>query len=154
MILQKGTNYYCEGLIQMTGILRKICNKTVHFLFPFFERFYLFIALALLVAFWSIPGTYWRIRVVLFWLWFVTSEVKSAGIMKQDYLSIQPGISLFYHLYRCINRFFFLFLFVLLVILLLPEFLWLKEGLLGVFIVGVILRAIGDRKYRPKKPEE
>ncbi len=136
------------------GFLGKFRNKTVHFLFPFIERFYLFIALALLVAAWSIPRIYWQIRVVLFWLWLITSEVNWAGIMEQDYLPMQPGSSPFYRLYRCINRFFFLFLLVLLVILLLPEFLWLKEGLLGVFIVVVILCAIGDRKYRPKKPEE
>ncbi|MGX8711290.1 MAG: hypothetical protein ACQGTM_13720 [bacterium] len=135
------------------GFLGKFRNKTVHFLFPFIERFYLFIALALLVAAWSIPRIYWQIRVVLFWLWLITSEVNWAGIMEQDYLPMQPGSSPFYHLYRCIDRFFFLFLLVLLVILLLPEFLWLKEGLLGVFIVAVILRAIGERKYRPKRPD-
>ncbi|TQI67538.1 hypothetical protein [Clostridium sp. KNHs216] len=146
-------SYLRKGLVPV-DILKKFRNKLVHFLFPFIERFYLFIALALLVAAWSIPRTYWQIRVVLFLLWLVTSEVNSAGIMEQDYLPMQPGSSPFYHLYRCIDRFFFLFLLVLLVILLLPEFLWLKEGLLGVFIVAVILRAIGDRKYRPKKPGE
>lgn len=136
------------------NFLEEFRNKLVHLFFPFVEHFYLILSLVLLVAAWSIPRTYWQIRVVLFWLWFVTSEVNSAGIMEQDYLPIQPGSSPFYRLYRFIDRFFFLFLLVLLVILLLPELLWLKEGLLGVFVVAVILSAIGDRKYRPKKPEE
>lgn len=136
------------------NFLEKFRNKLAHLFFPFVEHFYLILSLVLLVAAWSIPRTYWQIRVVLFWLWFVTSEVNSAGIMEQDHLPIQPGNSPFYHLYRFIDRFFFLFLLVLLVILLLPELLWLKEGLLGVLIVAVIFSAIGDRKYRPKKPEE
>ncbi|MGX8701285.1 hypothetical protein [Caproiciproducens sp.] len=146
-------SYLRKGLVPM-DILEKFRNKLVHFFFPFIERFYPFIALVLLVAAWSIPRTYWQIRVVLFWLWFVNGEIYYMDIMERDYFPIQPGSSPFYHLYRCIDRFFFLFLLVLLVILLLPEFLWLQKGLLAVFIVVGILRAVGDHKYRPKKPEE
>lgn len=49
---------------------------------------------------------------------------------------------------------FFLFLPVFLVILLIPGPLWLKWLFCGVFFLAVILRAMGDWKYRPKKPEE
>lgn len=53
-------SYLRKGLVPV-DILKKFRNKLVHFLFPFIERFYLFIALALLVAAWSIPETYWHL---------------------------------------------------------------------------------------------
>ena len=110
--------------------------------------------MVLIVAAWSIPETYWQIRVVLFWLWFVTSEIHSEGVMKRDYLPIQPGSSPFYHIYRFVDGVFFLFLLIWLVIMLIPGPSWLKNIFLGVLVLSVIFRAIGDKKYRPKKPEE
>lgn len=136
------------------NFLEQSRNKLVHFFFPFTERFYPFLSLVLIVATWSVPETYWQIRIVLFWLWFIHSEIHSAGIMERDYLPIQPGISLFYHIYRFIDRAFFLFLLIWLVIMLIPEPLWLRSVFSGVFIMAVLLRAIGEQKYRPKKPEE
>jgi len=138
----------------MMNFLEKFRNKLVHFLFPFVEGFYPFISLVLLVAAWSIPETYGQIRIALFWLWFVNSEINWAGTIERDYLPIQPGSSPFYHIYRFIDRVFFLFLLIFLIIMLIPGLLWLKSGFGGVFAIAIILRAIGDRKYRPKKPEE
>ncbi len=138
----------------MMNFLEKIRNKLVHFLFPFVEGFYPFISLVLIVATWSIPEAYGQIRIVLFWLWFVNSEINWAGIIERDYLPIQPGNSLFYHIYRFINQAFFLFLLIFLITMLIPGLLWLKSGFGVVFVIAIILRAIGDRKYRPKKPEE
>ena len=89
----------------------------------------------------------------LFWLWAVTSEIYTAGLMERDYLPIQPGNGIFYYIYRFLDTAFFLLLFALLVILLLPGLIPLKEWSLGILVGGVILRAIGDHKYRPKKPE-
>ena len=105
------------------------------------------------MAAWSVPETYWQIRVVLFWLWYLISDIYSSGIIERDYIPIQPGNNFFHHIYRFIDRVFFLFLLICLVIMLIPGPLWLKEGFLGVFVLAVIFRAIGDRKYRPKKPE-
>jgi len=136
------------------NFLERSRNKLVHFSFPFVERFYPFLSLGLLVAAFSVPETYWPIRAALFWLWFVTSEIHSAGVMERDYLPIQSGNSPFYHIYRFIDQGYFLFSLVFLVILLIAEPLWLKNVFLGVFVMIVILRAMGDRKYRPKKPEE
>ena len=134
--------------------LEKSRNKLVRFLFPIVERFYLFISLALLVTAWSIPETYWQIRVVFIWLWFANSEIEGAGITERDYFPIQPGSSPFYYIYRCIDQVFLLFLLIFLVILLIPGLLWLKRGFFCAFVVALILRAIGERKYRSKKPEE
>ncbi|WP_268057336.1 hypothetical protein [Caproiciproducens galactitolivorans] len=136
------------------NFMEKTRNKLVHVFFPFAERFYPFLSLVLLVAAWSVPETYWQIRIVFFWLWLVHSEIHWAGAMERDYLPIQPGSSLFYHIYRFIDRAFFLFLLIWLVIMLIPEPLWLRSVFSGVFIMAVLLRAIGERKYRPKKPEE
>lgn len=134
--------------------LEKYRGKVVHFLFPIVERFYLVASLVLLVAAWFVPDTYWPLRVVLFWLWLLVTEIDSAGRMERDYLPVQPGSSIFYHIYRFVEAISLVFLLVLLAIMLIPGLMWIKEGFLGVFIIGVILRAIGDRKYRPKKPEE
>ena len=138
----------------MINILEEIRNKLVHFLFPFVSRFYLVASTVLILAAWFIPETYRPIKMVLFWLWFVNIEINSAGTMERDYLPIQPESSYFYHIYRFIDGVFFLFLLIFLVIMLIPESLWLKNVFLGVFVMTVILRAIGERKYRPKKPEE
>lgn len=134
------------------NFLEKSRNKLVFFLFPFIERFYLVISLILILPAWTI--SYWQIRIVLFFLWFVIVEIYSAGTMERDYLPIQPGSGLFYHIYRFINAASFPLLLILLVILLIAEPQWLKNVFLGVFVMTVILRAIGDRTYRPKKPEE
>lgn len=136
----------------MMNFLEKSCNKLVHFLFPFVARFFLVISLVLILAAWSIPEIYWQIKMVLFFLWYVNCGIYWAGAMERDYLPIQSGSSPFYHIYRFIDGVFFIFLFVFLVIMLIPGLLWLKYALLGVFILAGILRAIGDRKYRPKKP--
>lgn len=138
----------------MMDFLEKSRSRLVHLLFPFVERFYLAGSLVLIVAAWSVPETYWRIRMVLIWLWLAYSEIHSAGIMKRDYLPIQPGSSPFYHLYRFIEGVFLLFLLIFLAVMLLPGLLWPKKIFLGVLVLAVILRAVGDRKYRPKKPEE
>jgi len=74
--------------------------------------------------------------------------------MERDYLTIQLGNSLFYHIYRFIDQLFFLYLLVFLVIMLIQVPLWLKSAFLSVFVIAVFVRAIGDRKYRPKKQEE
>lgn len=136
------------------NFLEKSRNKLVHFLFPFVECFYPFLSLVLIVAVWAIPETYWQIRIVFIWLWFVNSEINREGTMKHDYLAIQPGRSHFYHIYRFVDGVFFLFLLIWLVILLIPGLLWLKGGFGGVFVIALILRAVGDRKYRPKQSEE
>ena len=136
------------------NFLERSRNKLVHFSFPFVERFDPFISLVLIVAAWSIPETYWQIRIVFIWLWFVNSEIHSAGVMERDYLPIQAGNSPSYHIYRFIDQVFFLFLLIFLVILLIPGPRWLKGAFLSVLVIAVILRTIGNRKYRPKKPEE
>lgn len=136
------------------NFLEESRNKLVHLLFPFVERFYPFISLVLIVAAWSIPEIYWQIIIIIFFLWFVTSEIHRAGVMKRDYLPIQPRSSPFYHIYRFIERFFFLFFLIFLVIMLIPGPLWIKNSFWSVLVIVVILRAIGDSKYRPKKPEE
>lgn len=136
------------------NFLEKSRIKIVCFIFPFVERFYPFISLVLIIAAWSISETYWQIRVVLFWLWFVNSEIYLAGIMERDYLPIQSGSSLFYHIYRFIDWASFLILLILLVVMLIPGLLLIKKVFLGIFVIAGILHAIGDRKYRPKKSEE
>jgi hypothetical protein len=134
--------------------LEKSRNQLVHFFFPFVERFYPFLSLALLLPAWLIPETYWQIRIVFFWLWFITSEIRWAGVMGRDYLPMQPGIGLFYPIYRLIDRLFFLLVLLFPVVLLIPNPRWLKNGFLGVVVLAMLLRAIGDWKYRPKKPQE
>ncbi len=136
------------------NFLEKSRNKLVHFLFPFIERFYPFVSLVLLVAAWSVPETYWQIRVALFLLWFVNNEIYYAGTMERDYLPVQSGNSPFYYIYRFIDGTSFLLFPVLPVILPILGPLWIKNGLVGLLVLAVILRAVGDRKYRPKKPEE
>ena len=136
------------------NFLEKSRNKLVHFFFPFVERFYLVISLALILPVWFIPGTYWQIRIISFFLWFVIVEIHWVGTMERDYLPIQPGSGLFYHIYRFINAVSVSLLLIFLAILMIVEPLWLKNVFLGVFIITVILRAIGDQEYRPKKPEE
>ncbi len=136
----------------MMNFLEESRNKLVHALFPFVERFYLFLSLGLLVAAVFIPNK--QINIIFWWLWFVTIEINSAGVMERDYLPIQPGSSPFYYVYRFIDQAFCLFLLIWPVILLIPVPLLIKYVFLGVFVISVILRAIGDTKYRPKKPEE
>lgn len=138
----------------MMNFLEKSRNQLVRLFFPFVERFYLVLSLGLLVVAWSTFEAYWRIRVILFWLWMVISEIQSAGVRKRDYLPIQSGSGIFPRVYRFVDQAFFLFLLILLIVLLLPVSLWLKQVLLGVLVLAVILRAIGERKFRPKKPEE
>ncbi len=136
------------------NFLEKTRNKIMHFLFPYVARFFSVISLVLLLAAWFIPETYWQIKMVLFFLWYVNCEIYWAGIMDRDYLSIQSARSHFYHIYRFVNGVFPLFLLIFLVIMLIPGPLWLKNIFCGVFVMAGILRAIGDRIYRPKKPEE
>lgn len=138
----------------MMNFLEESRNRLVRLLFPFAERFYLVVSLVLMVTAWSLPETLWQIKTVLVWLWFVISEIHSAGVLERDYLPIRPGNSPFYRVYRFTGQVFFLFLPVFLVILLIPGPLWLKWLFCGVFFLAVILRAMGDWKYRPKKPEE
>lgn len=143
------------GLIYIMNFLEKSCNKLVNFLFPFVERSYPFVPLVLILAVFFIPVTYWQIRIVSILLWFVTNEIHFAGVMERDYLPIQPGSSPIYHIYRFISGVFLLFMPILLVIMLIPGMLlWLRYGFCGAFIIAVLIRDIGDRIYRPKKPEE
>lgn len=74
--------------------------------------------------------------------------------MERDYLPMQPRKSHFYYIYRFINGTLLLLLLGLLVIILIPGPLWLMYGFCGVLVLALILRAIGDRKYRLKKLEE
>jgi hypothetical protein len=138
----------------MLNDLEKSRNKLVHSLFPFVDRFYLLISLAWILLVLSIPRTYWPIRIVLLFLWFVILEIHSAGTMERDCLPIQPGSGPFYHIYRFIDRIFLLLYLVFLVIMLIPGPGWLKDVFLGVLVMALIFRAIGDRKYRPQKQEE
>lgn len=136
------------------NIIEKSHNKLVHLLFPFVERFFLFISLILILAAWCITETYWQIKIILFLLWYVNSEIYWAGTMERDFLPLQSGIGPFYHVYRFVNGTFLIFLLTFLVIMLVPVPLWLKSVFCGLFVIVVIIRAIGDRKYRPRKPEE
>ena len=117
------------------------------------ERFYPFLSLALILPAWLITETFWQIRVIFFWLWFIASEIYWAGVKERDYLSMQPGVGLFYSIYRSIDRFSFLLL-LFPVVLLIPNPQWLTNGFLGVLVLAVLLHAIGDWKYRPKKQKE
>ncbi len=139
----------------MTGFLEKFRNKTVHFLFPFIERFYPFIALVLLVAAWSIPEAYWSVRVILMWFWLVNSEIYYVGIMERDHLPIRSGNGVFYRVYSFLDIAVLLFLLFWLIFILLPGISLQAKARSSIVIVAAwILRAIGDHKYRPKKPEE
>lgn len=134
------------------SFLEKLRNKIVRFLYPYLAHFFLILYFVLFLAVCSIPETYWQIRMVLLWLWIVNNALHWAGTMERDYLPIQPGYSLFYHVYRFISETSFLFFPIFLVAMLIPALLWLKIGFCGVLLAVVILRAVGDRKYRPKKP--
>lgn len=137
--------------------LEKFRNKLVHLLFPFVERFLIVISVVLVVSIlltWSVPQKYWQVRSIIFWLIIVYNEIHRAGIMEHDYLPIQPRSSPFYRIYRFIDAIFFLLLLFMLVMILVPGPSWLMYGFCGVLIVAAILRAIGEKKYRPKKPEE
>lgn len=136
------------------NFLEKSRNKLVHLLFPFIERFYIVIFLILFVAFWAIPSTYWQIRGTLIWLFLVISNINYDGNMERDRLPLQPVNTLFYHIYRFSNLLCFLLLLLWLIMLFFPVPVWLKFTFLGVFVIAGILQAIGDHKYRPKKPEE
>lgn len=136
------------------SFLDQFNNKAVHLLFPFVERFFWIIPLTVILAVWSIPATYWQIRVILFWLWFVSDEVKWEGVLKRDHLPIQPENSLFYRIYRVTDRTAFLILLILLIAILVPGPPWIKAAVLVAYVLSQILRGMGDRKYRPKKPEE
>lgn len=136
------------------NFFEKFRNKLVHFCFPFIERFYIVIFLILFVAFWAIPGTCWQIRGTLIWLFLVISNINYEGNMERDHLPLQPGNNLFYHIYRFSDLLYFLILLFWLILLLFPAPMWLFEVFVGVFVIACILQAIGDHKYRPKKPEE
>jgi len=102
---------------------------------------------------WFLPEIYWQLKEILLLLLFIVVDIQSSGSIERDYLPIQPGNGIFYYIYRFLDTAFFLLLFALLVILLLPGLIPLKEWSLGILVGGVILRAIGEWKYRPKKPE-
>lgn len=138
----------------MMNFLEKSRNKLVHFIFSHLEGIFPFVVLVLIIAAWSVPETYWQIRVVLIWLWLVTIEIDLEGTMERDFLPIQPGSSRFYHIYRFTDRFFFLFLLILLADMLILPVIWLTYVFIGAIVPVTVIRAVGDRKYRPKKPEE
>ncbi|HEX3016598.1 MAG TPA: hypothetical protein VHP31_01945 [Caproicibacter sp.] len=155
-IFESGTSGSGNGGTLMS-YLEKFRNKLVHLLFPFVERFLIVISVVLVVSIlltWSVPQKYWQIRSIIFWLIIIYNEIHSAGVMERDYLPIQPGNGPFYRIYRFIDVIFFLLLLVLLVSFLVPGPPWLNNSFYGVLIVAVILRTIGDQKYRPKNPEE
>lgn len=138
----------------MISILEEIRNKLVHFLFPFVSRFYLVAYMALFLAALFTPETYLPIKIVLFCLMFLHIEINSEGTLERDYLPIQPGNSIFYHIYRFIDGVSFFFLPILPVIMLILGSQWLQNVFLGIFVIAAIIDIIGNRKYRPKKPEE
>lgn len=136
------------------NIIEKYRNKLLKFLFPFIDHFYPIISLVLIVAALSVPKTFWQIEVVLFWLWLVNSEIYWKGVMERDYLPIQSGNNLFYHIYRFIDLASFFLLLIFLAVMVIPGLLVLKRIFLVMFVIAVILRTIGNRKYRLKKPKE
>lgn len=87
---------------------------------------------------------------IVLWVLGLIYDIYSSGVMKRDHLSIQPKTDFFYRIYRVINRFFFPFYLIWLVILLIPELILIARVFSGVIIVGIIVRAVGDRKYHPK----
>lgn len=137
----------------MMNFLEKSRDQLVHFLFPAAGRFYPVISLVLILAVWSVPETYWPVRSILMWLWLVNGGIHFAGIFERDYFPVQPGNGAFYRIYRFSDS--AVWLFLLLWLILIPGPSRQVKMLFGVVIVAVwILRAVGDRKYRPKKPEE
>ncbi len=145
------------GWVYRMNFLEKFRNKLVHFLFPFIERFFLVIALVLMVSIWfawSVPQPHSQTRAVLVWLTLVYSQIYRAGVTERDCLPLQPGSGPLYRSYRFIDRVFFLFFLIWLLLLLIPVPLWVSGTFAGAFVAAVILRTIGDLKYRPKKPEE
>jgi hypothetical protein len=136
------------------SFLEKANRKVVHLLFPLVERVYYFIAAVILLFIWALHQSYWPIQSVLMWLWLLIIEIHGEGVAERDRLPIQPGSSFFYRIYRLINDVSFLFLLILLIVLLAPGLMLLKGIVLGVYVVALIPRTVGDAKYRPKKPEE
>lgn len=97
----------------------------------------------------------WSIRIILTWAWLVNSEIYFSGTLERDYFPIQPGNGVFYHIYYFLDKSIFLFLLLWLILIFLPwPSLQIKAQFSIVIIVAWIFRAIGDKKYRPKKPEE
>ena len=136
------------------SFLEKANSRVVHLLFPLVERICYFVPFVVLIAVWSIPEVYWPIRVVLVWIWFMCNEIQWKGAAERDCLPLQPGNGLFYTVYRVISDTAFLLLLIFMIVILVPLPLLAKSIVLGVYVAAMILRSIGDRKYRPKKPEE
>ena len=136
------------------SLLEKANSKIVHLLFQLVESICYFVPFVVLIAVWSIPEVYWPIRVVLVWIWFMCNEIQWKGAAERDCLPLQPGNGLFYTVYRVISDTAFLLLLIFMIVILVPLPLLAKSIVLGVYVAAMILRSIGDRKYRPKKPEE
>lgn len=137
------------------NFLGKFNKKLVGLCFPVIGRFYYVISLVLLLAAWSMPEAYWSVRIILVWAWLFNSEIYFSGILERDYLPIQPENGVFYHFYCFLHNSIFLFLLLWLILTLLPwPSLQIKAQFGVVVAVACIFRAIGDRKYHPKKPEE
>lgn len=148
----------------MENALEKCRSRLVRLLFPIVQRFYLVIALILIVAVWftfSIPQPSERTKLILLWLTITIGQIYWSGIRERDYLPAQPGSGLFYRAYRIADQICFLFYFIWLIFLLIPESLsagrvvgTAARVFVCLFIVVLILRAAGERKYRPKKSKE
>ena len=136
------------------SFLEKANSKVVHFLFPFIEHNYYYISVVVALAFWALHQSYWLIQMILLWLWLLIIEVHWEGAAERDRLPLQPGNGIFYRIYRLINETAFLFILILLIVMLAPGPLLPKDILLGAYVVALISRTIGDRKYRPKRSEE
>ena len=136
------------------SFLEKANSKVVHLLFPLVERVYYFIGAVILLVIWALHQSCWPIQMILLWLWLLIIEVHWEGAAKRDRLPLQPGSNLFYRVYRLISAAAFLFLLILLIVVLVPGQVLLKDIFLGVYVVVLIPRTIGDAKYRPKKPKE
>lgn len=136
------------------NFLEKYRNKFIRFSFPFTERLYVVICIVLISLLWFLPEIYWQLKEILLLLLFIVVDIQSSGSIERDYLPIQPRNSIFYHIYRLLDNFFLLFMLILILVTLIPGLTRIKVGLWVAFVIGSVLRAIGEWKYRRKKPEE
>lgn len=135
-------------------LFKKFRTRLIGRLFPFTARFFWAITLVLALAAWCIPGGYWRVRMVLLWIWLAADELCLAGMTEHTGLSVPPGHGAFYAVYRFVNGALLFFLPVLLVVLLLPGLEWLKDVFLALLGLAWLFRAVGSRRDCRKKPEE
>ncbi|MBW7572836.1 hypothetical protein [Caproiciproducens faecalis] len=136
------------------NFLENFNHKIVHFLYPLTKRLYLILPLVLVLAVFSVPETDKPIVSVLFWLWLVIIESRWSMDLEQYHLPLQPASGAFYHIYRFAEQVRVLVTLLWLIVLLIPGPMWLKRNFAIVLILLIIIRTIGDKRYRPQKPEE